>query len=76
MSLVLSVCLYPLNLCEVPEVLRLAVIVVRCVCLWFCPIYLMSAIFFLESLCLLDLDLLDLALLPSDELMDVINVAT
>ena len=58
---------------RVPEVLRLAV---RCVCLWFCPIYLMSAIFFLESLCLLDLDLLDLALLRSDELMDVINVAT
>ena len=28
------------------------------------------------KLCLLDLDLLDLALLPSDELMDVINVAT
>ena len=28
------------------------------------------------KLCLLDLDLLDLALLRSDELMDVINVAT
>ena len=38
----------------------------------------MLAIFFpgVPKLCLLDLDLLDLALLRSDELMDVINVAT
>ena len=38
----------------------------------------MLDIFFpgVPKLCLLDLDLLDLALLRSDELMDVIDVAT